>query len=42
MTKAWLRQVIMLCKLHSVDEEVVASMSNLRFKEEKTLRSNGA
>ena len=28
MTKAWLRQVIVLCTLHSIKKEVVALMSN--------------
>ena len=39
MVKASLRQLIVLCTLHSTHEEVVASMSNLKFRGDKVLRS---
>ena len=38
MIKAWLRQVLVLCTLHSPYEEAVTSMSKLNLRE-KALRS---
>ena len=32
MTKAWLRQVIVLCTLHSINRAVVALMSDLKLR----------